>query len=457
MEGSSANISWAGRWFLTCSLRWRVVLVLAGACAVMAGILGHSVEDHLSTASMLPAHAESRRADRALEQHFRLGEPQLVFLAQSDTRVDTAEATKDGLRLTQRLIADRAVAHLRSYWTAGTAEREALLSRDGRCAVVAVRLRGGDEQVLRSARRLMDRESGQRGGFTISAAGEAATRVEIARQVEHDRAQAEMLALPITAMLLLFVFRSLIAALLPVIVGALAVLGMMAAPRGLAAFTEVSLFAVSVNSGLGFGLAVDYSLFLVSRYREEQARGMSAGDALLTSWVVAGRVVFFSATTVVLSLGALLAFPNTVLRSIAFGGITVVIFAAMVSLLVLPALITALDPWLDKGDIFSRWRSALSSTTTKSQAGSWGRLASWVSHRPLRVTLGSDRWPAAPSSTIRARPVRSAERTGTTANLNRRAGPRHPAHPISTRHGGHQHTVPSDVGQCWPNHHKPDR
>ncbi|MFD5271828.1 MMPL family transporter [Streptomyces sp. NPDC058335] len=384
-----------GRWRRVLLRRWRAVLWCAAGFVTAAASLVCSVDDHLSTAGLLPPTAESVRADQAMEAHFRLGTPDLVLLARARQSVDSTGPAAEGRELTRRVAVDPAVVRVRSYWSERGSGAPELRSPDGRTALLLVRLRGGPEEKPRAAERLMGREVGRHSGLEVSAAGEAAARVEMARQVERDRTRGELLAFPVVTVMLLFVFRSVIAALLPVVVGAVAVLGTLAAMRVLAAFTEVSVYAVTMNTGLGFALAVDYSLFMVSRYREERAKGANRDDALQTTWATAGRVVAFSAAIVALSLCALLAFPHRVLQSIAWGGATVVVLAAAAALTVLPALLCALERQLEYGNIFAPCRrtrrrdSRLHSGSGRplSGMGGWGRLALRVAHRPVPVAL----------------------------------------------------------------------
>ncbi|WP_053200755.1 MMPL family transporter [Streptomyces viridochromogenes] len=366
---------------------------MASAC------LAYSVDDHMSTAGFLSPTAESVRADRAAEAHFRLGAPDLVLLARARQPVDRAGPAAAGRELTRRVAADPAVVRVRSYWAApASAGATALRSKDGRTGLLLVRLRGGSDEKPRAAERLMDHEVGRHGGLEVSATGEAAARVEMARQVDRDRARGELLAFPVVAVLLLVVFRSVIAALLPVVVGAVAVLATLAAMRVLSAFTEVSVYAVTVNTGLGFALAVDYSLFMVSRFREERAGGAGRDEALCTTWATAGKVVVLSAASVGLSLSALLAFPHRVLQSIAWGGITVVVLAATAALTVLPALLCAVERRLEFGAVFASYRRGRGirrgearrgggTGSPLADLGGWGRVALWAAHRPVPVAL----------------------------------------------------------------------
>ena len=167
-----------------------------------------------------------------------------------------------------------------------------------------------------------------------------------------------MLTAPITAVALVIVFGSLVAALLPLAIAALAVLGCFLALTVIAHFTQVSIFSLNLTTALGLGLAIDYSLFIVSRYREELRDGTAPSTAVSRTMLTAGRTVAFSAATVTVSLAALLVFPMPYLRSFAFAGVSVVTLAGVAAVIVLPALLAVLGTRVDKGRLWRRKEKA---------------------------------------------------------------------------------------------------
>ncbi|GAA2497003.1 MMPL family transporter [Streptomyces gobitricini] len=363
--------------------RVAVLLVTAFVSLVALGF-GSSVHEHLAIGGEAPATAEAMQAKRVLESDFGSAVPNLVLVARARGSVDGPGAEAGALKVTQRLEADPSVSWVRSYWSA---RAPSLRSVNGNSAMFLVRLRGDDIEAGRAADLLVPSVTGRQGELTVAATGEATLRSEVGRQVEKDRRFAELLALPVTAVLLLFVYRSLTAALLPVVVGALAVTGTAAVLRLGTWFAPVSVYASSISYALGFALAVDYSLFVISRYREELARGLSVDAALRVTLRTAGKAVAFSAATVAASLSALFLFPLPILRSIAFGGITVVVLDAVVSLLVLPVVLSLLGRRLDRLDVFARWRRGRPGAQPQARLGVWGRTAVRVMERPLTVGL----------------------------------------------------------------------
>ncbi|MFV2120984.1 MMPL family transporter, partial [Streptomyces sp. Act-28] len=328
-----------------------------------------------------PAAAESMRADSVLASRFGAGTPHLVLLAETPGSVDADAATRAGLALTERIAAAPHTAWVRSYWTGRT---EALRSDDGHSAITLIRFHG-DEQAVRAAGEVtVARHTGRTGPLRITASGPAPVLSEIEHLSARGLFLAEVVAAPLVLLVLLWVFGSLLAALLPLLVGAFAVLAATAVVHRLADLTTVSVFALSITTALGFALAVDYSLLLVSRFREERTAGATVEHALRRTLRTAGRAVAFSAAAIAVSLCALLLFPLPLLRSIAYGGITVVLLSAAGCLVLLPALLTLLGRHVDRHDPFARLRRPAKPVSD----GAWYRLAIAVMRRPAAVALG---------------------------------------------------------------------
>ncbi|OKH99312.1 hypothetical protein A6A06_27630 [Streptomyces sp. CB02923] len=344
----------------------------------------------------MPAATEAARADRVLQERFASGPPHLVLVTRvtgAAKSVDGRAAAAQGERLERQLSADRSVSQVVSYWQTRS---PSLRSADRRSALVLVRLRGREQEATRAAGRLVPRTAGRHGPLQVEVTGEAASRGEALRLTEQDRIRAEVLALPLTAVLLLVVFGSAVATLLPVAVGVLAVLGAQAVLRLLTFCTEVAVSAANISSALGFALAIDYSLFLLARCREETAAGADPETALRTALRTAGRAVLFSAGTVILSLASLLVFPHTILRSIAYSGIAVTAFAALAALVVLPALLTVLGPRVHRPGVLARRlrrrlrrriRSGPHPGSRADGLGRWGRMALAAQRRPGLVAV----------------------------------------------------------------------
>jgi RND superfamily putative drug exporter len=205
--------------------------------------------------------------------------------------------------------------------------------------------------------------------------------VDINGQVTRDLATAESIAIPLTLALLVLVFGSVVAGLLPLMVGGIAIAGTFAVLDLLARLTDVSIFALNLTTALGLGLAIDYSLLIVSRFREELQRGRTVEQAIGITLGTAGRTVLFSSATIAVALSALLVFPLYFLRSFAYAGIAVVAIAAAGALITLPAVLRLLGPRVDRLRV-GRRRSAIASGS-----GFWSGLAAFVMRRPVLSAL----------------------------------------------------------------------
>jgi RND superfamily putative drug exporter len=214
--------------------------------------------------------------------------------------------------------------------------------------------------------------------FSVAVGGQGEIFRQVGETVESDLLRAESIAFPITLGLLLVVFGSVVAALLPLAVGALAVLGTFLILQLLTSVTDVSVFALNLTTALGLGLAIDYSLFVVSRFREELAKGLSTTEAVVRTVRTAGKTVAFSGGTVAISLAALLIFPQVFMRSFAYAGIAVVMVALIGSVIVLPALLAVLGSRINSLRVLRRMPPAAA-------AGRWHRVAMAVMRRPIPV------------------------------------------------------------------------
>jgi RND superfamily putative drug exporter len=292
--------------------------------------------------------------------------------------VRDADRLTSGAALTQALNDFEGVTQAASFWSLGQAPP--LASDSGTTALVLVRIAGDEDDVDATKEALIEHFGDEAHGFELAYGGSAVVFGAVGTTIEEDLARAEMIAVPITLVLLLLVFGSVVAALLPLLVGAIAVLGTFLTLFTIASVTDVSIFSINLTTALGLGLAIDYSLFIVSRYREEVAAGLDREDAVIRTVETAGRTVAFSAVTVAVSLAALLIFPLYFLRSFAYAGIAVVAIAAVAAVVSLPALLAVLGPRVDRGRIRRR-RGPVSPTST----GFWYRMATWVMRRPARV------------------------------------------------------------------------
>ena len=240
-------------------------------------------------------------------------------------------------------------------------------------------VQGGLDDKVDVAKRLSAKYTTTNDQLTTAVTGRAEIARQISQQAEHDLKRSELLTAPFTFIALVIVFGGLVAALLPLSVGVLAVVGTLLILTLLVSLTEVSVFALNLTTALGLGLAIDYSLFVVSRYREEVATGASTNVAVGRTMQTAGRTVVFSAGTVMISLASLLLFPVTYLRSFAYAGVAVVFLAAVSAVIVLR------DP---RGAGSARGVVARFKQKPPSDDGRWGRQAARVMKHPVPYAVG---------------------------------------------------------------------
>ena len=260
------------------------------------------------------------------------------------------------------------------------------MSTDGRSTYLAVDLKPTDDKERQdAAQRVADRLEGVPG---VTFGGPSLAQEQVNHQVESDLRRAEMLAFPLLFLLSLLFFRSLVASLLPPLIGGLAIVGTFLMLRVASELTSVSIFALNLVTGLGLGLAIDYSLFMVSRYREEIARTGPGAEAMRRTMATAGRTILFSSLTVAASLASLLIFPQRFLYSMGLGGSLVALIAAALALIVLPAILALLGTRVNSlAPAFLQRRAERDARPAES--GFWYRLSRFVMRRPGRIAAAS--------------------------------------------------------------------
>ena len=358
--------------------RWWVV-TLALAFVPLAWLAGSSVDQHLSAGGIDDPGAASSRAAALLERDFSTGEPNLLLLVTARTgSIDDPAVAAAGLALTRRLSTEPGVLQASSYWSLGAAPP--LRGRDGRQALVTARIRGDEDTVSHVVAGLAPRYGSDGPLLAVQVGGQAEVDRQIRLVAKHDVGRAESISFPITLLRLVLVFGSVAAAGLPLAVGAVAVVGTLGVLRLITAVTQVSTFALNLTTAMGLALAIDYSLFVVSRYREELRTGGSPELAVVRTLQTAGRTVIFSAFTVGVSLASLLVLPLGYLRSFAYAGIGVVALAALGATVVLPAMLAILGENVEWGRL---WRPRVKAVTQ----GFWYRRARAVMRRPVPVIV----------------------------------------------------------------------
>ena len=329
----------------------RRMLAIAALVAVAAGIFGVPVAKSLCACGFEDPSSESAQARELLTNKFGVGDVQMLITVTAPDGADGAAARAVGTELVDELMRSPRVASATSLWTAPAAERGALVSRDGKSGLIVAGIAGDESKTQEYTKELSDKLVHDRGGVTVRAGGDAMVNVEITEQSQRDLLLMESLAIPISFVVLVWVFGGVLAAAVPLAVGGMAILGSLAVLRGVTAFADVSIFALNLSAAMGLALAIDYTLLIISRYRDELADGAGRDAAMVAAMATAGRTVVFSATIVALSMAVMAVFPMAFLKSFAYAGVATVGFAALAALFVTPAALVLLGDRLQAMDI----------------------------------------------------------------------------------------------------------
>ena len=371
----------------------RRVLAAAGALFVIAAVLGVPVTGTLGSSSRdfedpASQYERTNAAITAATGQSPYYNVAALVSGRRDIRTDTA-AQRAVMGLTALLATQHGFQRGAAYPTTRSA---ALLSRDGReTAVLAAFATTTDgTSAISRMRAALSRPPlrAELAGMSVRFGGVALINQELNERTTKDLARAELLAFPLLLLLSFWFFRGLVAALLPLLVGGFAIVLAFLLLRVIDQFTPISVFALNLVSGMGFGLGIDYSLFVLYRYREQLAGGASTREAIELTRRTAGRTVLFSCLTVAAALTSLLVFPIRFLYSMGIGGAAVALCDGAVALIVLPAVLIVLGPRINAlSPAWLQRRAASSATSAAGQNGGWGRLARGVVRRPAPVAV----------------------------------------------------------------------
>jgi RND superfamily putative drug exporter len=355
----------------------RRIGILAIGFFLLAGALGGSVASKLDPYGADDPATEAVKARKQLEDAGLRIPAVLVVVEDSPVAAPASRRRVEALEAIVRRRAD--VDSVSGYYDTRS---PVFLSRDRRSTYFAVTLKPTEDKIWQEAGAdIADRLSNEPG---VVVGGAAVAQEQVNKQVETDLRMAELLAFPLLFLLSLLFFRSLVAAALPLMIGALAIVGTFLILRIASEVGSISIFALNLTTALGLGLAIDYSLFVVSRYREEIAKDGPGLAAMRRVLATAGRTVFFSSLTVSAALASLLVFPQRFLYSMGLGGALVALFAALISLTVLPAVLTLLGTRVNALSPGFLQRRA-EADTRPDEKGFWYRLSRFVMRRPVPI------------------------------------------------------------------------
>ncbi len=261
------------------------------------------------------------------------------------------------------------VATVTSAWTSPPKAAAALVSKDQKSGLIVAGIVGAESMQQSYTKSLVKQIARDSDGIVIRPGGTAMVNVQITEQSQHDLLLMESIVVPLSFLVLVWVFGGLFAAALPFAVGVMAILGSLAVLRVTTFFTDVSIFALNLTTAMGLALAIDYTLLMISRYRDELATGAGREDALTRTMASAGRTVLFSSTTVALSMAVMVLFPMHFLQSFAYAGVATVAFAALAAIVVTPAAIMLLGDRIDALDVRRLLRRVAEPSGTGGKAG----------------------------------------------------------------------------------------
>jgi RND superfamily putative drug exporter len=364
--------------------RSKVVLIVFTIAILGAGGIGSLAFSKLDSGGYSDLSSDSAKAATYLTEKFGVVEPVAVLVIDSGNKpVDDPEIAQAAIALEKKIAQVPGISRTLSFWSTGGAQ--GMKATDGKAAFLFAyaNLKGTDFDKLGNiGAQIQEEFDGPSGALTVYASGSGVITHAINHKIEKDLLLAESIAIPLTFLLLAFVFGALVASAMPLVVGVSAILGAFFIIYLITLFTNVSIFALNLITGLGLGLGIDYALLMVNRFREELHAGKSVEESIITTVNSAGKTVFYSGLTVLVTLSALIFFPLDFLKSFGYAGVSVVSLAVLGALIPLPAIMALLGHRIDKGVVRK-------SGITPKEDGRWAHTARNVMRRPVPVVIGS--------------------------------------------------------------------
>lgn len=362
----------------------KAVLIVLTIAILGAGGIGSLAFSKLDSGGYSDLSSDSAKAATYLTEKFGVVEPVAVLVVDTGNKaVDDPEIAQAAIALEKKIAQVPGISRTLSFWSTGGAQ--GMKATDGKAAFLFAyaNLKANDFDKLGNiGAQIQEEFDGAIGVLTVYASGSGVITHAINHKIEKDLALAETIAIPLTFLLLAFVFGALVASAMPLVVGVSAILGAFFIIYLITLFTNVSIFALNLITGLGLGLGIDYALLMVNRFREELHAGKSVEESIITTVNTAGKTVFYSGLTVLVTLSALLLFPLNFLKSFGYAGVSVVSLAVLGALIPLPALMAILGSKIDKGVVRK-------SGITPKEDGRWAHTARNVMRRPVPVVIGS--------------------------------------------------------------------
>jgi len=364
--------------------RSKSVLIVFTLVILAAGGVGSLAFGKLDSGGYSDLSSESAKAGTYLTEKFGVVEPVAVLVVDTGNKsVADPEVSQAAIALEKKVSQVPGISKTLSFWSTGGSP--AMKSTDGKAAFLFAyaNLKANDfDQLGKIGAQIQEEFDGTNGALTVYASGSGVITHAINHKIEKDLLLAESIAIPLTFLLLAFVFGALVASAMPLVVGVSAILGAFLMIYIFTLFTNVSIFALNLITGLGLGLGIDYALLMVNRFREELHAGKNLEDSIVATVNSAGKTVFYSGLTVLVTLSALIFFPLDFLKSFGYAGVSVVSLAVIGALIPLPAIMALLGHKIDKGVVRK-------SGITPKEDGRWAHTARNVMRRPVPVVIGS--------------------------------------------------------------------
>ena len=362
--------------------RKKAVLSLFLLTTILSGAIGSQVFSRFDSGGYSDPNSDSVKVWEYLEDTFKVKDPAVVFVVDAkDKSVDDPAVVAAAQKLEAEVRGEETAESVLSYWSSGGAP--SLKSKDGNSAFIFIYLKSTDfTEIDRSGGYYQDKYDGAYGDLEIYASGGAVFANAINGRIQNDLKISEAISIPLTFLLLIFVFGAMAASAMPLVVGITAILGTFLVMYLLTLFTDVSIFALNLTTGLGLGLGIDYALLIVNRFREELAKGLDNESAIVNTLRSAGKTVFYSGLTVVLTLISLTFFPQNFLKSMGYAGAAVVALAVLGALIPLPAILAIIGKKVNKGTVRK-------SGIVQKEDGRWAQVSRFVMRRPISVVMGS--------------------------------------------------------------------
>ena len=376
LSSSPASGSVLARWGRTAYRRRRLILLIALLVAVLGGVWGTTIFAKVQTAGGFNApDSQSQHEASLATRAFGRDAGDVVVLYSSPTLTTASPAFRAAVTHTLAKLPHGQAESYASYWSTGSRQ---FVSASGHQTYAVIELAGATDTARQTSYDAIKADL-RAPGLRSQVGGVVPTDETIDTQTTTSITRAEGLSFPILLILLLVIFGSLTAACMPLAIGGLGILGSFTALRLLTLFTGVSVFSLNITTILGLGLGIDYGLFLVTRFREELHAEGTVEDAVARTVATAGRTVLVSGVTVAIVLSSLMLFPETILRSIGYGGVATVLVDMLAALTVLPALLAVLGPRVNS----LRIRRSVQRPAAAESSGGWYRLAHSVMRRPV--------------------------------------------------------------------------